>query len=130
MTEHSSIPFVMFFLAEYGSIILMSTFFVIMFLGGYLIPTFGLISYDIVVWLEPVALGLKTSIILFIFIWVRATYPRLRFDQLILLCWCSLLPITLAFFFLIPSILITFNSPPWLQGFILTSFTRLAALPL
>jgi len=48
--------------------------------------------------------------------WVRATYPRLRFDQLITLCWCSLLPITLAFFFLVPSLLITFNSPPSLSN--------------
>jgi hypothetical protein len=48
----------------------------------------------------------------------RATYPRLRFDQLITLCWCSILPITLAFFFLVPSILITFslNSPPSLDS--------------
>jgi hypothetical protein len=50
--------------------------------------------------------------------WVRATYPRLRFDQLISLSWCSILPVTLAFFFLVPSILITFtlNSPPSLDS--------------
>lgn len=53
----------------------------------------------------------------FIISGVRATYPRLRFDQLITLGWCSILPITLAFFFLVPSILITFslNSPPLLS---------------
>lgn len=92
----------------------MSGFFSILFLGGYLIPSFGFIDHYILIWLEPFALGLKICIILFIFIWVRATFPRLRFDQLITLCWCSLLPITLAFFFLIPSVLITFsfNSPP------------------
>ena len=63
------------------------------------------------IWLQPIVLGLKTSLILFLFIWVRASYPRLRFDQLMLFCWTGLLPITLAFFILIPSILIAFNSP-------------------
>jgi NADH-ubiquinone oxidoreductase chain 1 len=69
-TEHSSVPYVMFFLAEYGSIILMSSLFSILFLGGYHVPTFGLLSFDTIVWLQPIALGFKTSIILFIFIWV------------------------------------------------------------
>lgn len=46
--------------------------------------------------------------------WVRASFPRLRFDQLMVLGWCHILPITLAFFLLIPSLLITFNSPPTL----------------
>lgn len=74
MTEHSSIPFVYFFLAEYASIILVSSFFSILFLGGYLIPTFGIISYDTTMWFQPVALGLKTSLILFIFIWVSLAH--------------------------------------------------------
>jgi NADH-ubiquinone oxidoreductase chain 1 len=78
-TEHSSVPFVMFFLAEYGSIILMSTFFSIMFLGGYLVPTFGFISYDQTIWLQPIALGLKTSLILFIFIWVISSPQILNY---------------------------------------------------
>ena len=111
MTEHSALPFAYFFLAEYGSIILISTFIVILFLGGYLIPDFGIISPEIMIWLQPIALGLKTSLILFMFIWTRASYPRLRFDQLMLFCWTGLLPITLAFFIFIPSILIAFNSP-------------------
>lgn len=51
----------------------MSTFFSIMFLGGYLVPTFGLISYDSTLWFQPIALGLKTSLILFIFIWVSGS---------------------------------------------------------
>jgi NADH-ubiquinone oxidoreductase chain 1 len=111
MTEHSALPFAYFFLAEYGSIILISTFTTILFLGGYLIPDFGFILPDIMIWLQPIALGIKTSFILFLFIWARASYPRLRFDQLMLFCWTALLPITLAFFILVPSILIAFNSP-------------------
>jgi NADH:ubiquinone oxidoreductase subunit H len=111
MTEHSALPFAYFFLAEYASIILISTFTSILFLGGYLIPDFGIISPDIIIWFQPIVLGLKTSLILFLFIWVRASYPRLRFDQLMTFCWTALLPLTLAFFILVPSILIAFNSP-------------------
>jgi NADH:ubiquinone oxidoreductase subunit H len=110
MTEHSALPFAYFFLAEYGSIILISTFIAILFLGGYLIPDLGgLISPNLMVWLQPIILGLKTSIILFMFIWARASYPRLRFDQLMTFCWTALLPLTLAFFIFVPSILIVFN---------------------
>jgi NADH:ubiquinone oxidoreductase subunit H len=111
MTEHSALPFAYFFLAEYGSIIFISTFTAILFLGGYLMPDFGIISADLMIWLQPFVLGLKTSFILFCFIWVRACYPRLRFDQLMTFCWTVLLPLTLAFFILVPSILIAFNSP-------------------
>jgi NADH:ubiquinone oxidoreductase subunit H len=108
MTEHSALPFAYFFLAEYGSIIFISTFTVILFLGGYLIPDFGFISSDLMVWLQPFALGIKTSLILFCFIWVRACYPRLRFDQLMTFCWTVLLPLTLAFFILVSSISVIF----------------------
>jgi len=126
MTEYSSIPFVMFFLSEYMNIYLMSTLFSIMLLGGYHLPTFSSISYDFTIWLEPIALGIKSSFIFFIFIWVRATLPRLRFDQLIIFGWCSILPIILALFILIPSILITFiNSPTSLSC--INFFTCLAS---
>ena len=111
MTEHSALPFAYFFLAEYSSIILISTFTVILFFGGYLIPFNSFFSPDFIIWFQPISLGLKTSFILFLFIWTRASYPRLRFDQLMSLTWTILLPITLAFFLLIPSILIAFNSP-------------------
>jgi NADH:ubiquinone oxidoreductase subunit H len=69
-TEHSSVPFVMFFLAEYASIILMSTLISILFLGGYLVP-FVSIENPTFVSMEGLALGLKTSLILFIYIWVN-----------------------------------------------------------
>jgi NADH-ubiquinone oxidoreductase chain 1 len=69
-TEHSSVPFVMFFLAEYASIILMSTLISILFLGGYLVP-FVSIENPTFVSMEGLSLGLKTSLILFIYIWVN-----------------------------------------------------------
>jgi NADH:ubiquinone oxidoreductase subunit H len=86
-TEHSSLPFAYFFLAEYGSIIFISTFTVILFFGFW-IPLYIILPF-----------------ILTTFIWVRASYPRLRYDQLMSLCWTSILPFSFAFFLLVASIL-------------------------
>nr|QUQ05914.1 NADH dehydrogenase subunit 1 [Microconidiobolus nodosus] len=105
MTEHSSLSFAYFFLGEYGNIILISTVTSILFLGGYLVPEMGWITNI----LEPIVLGIKTSVLIFIFIWVRASFPRLRFDQLMLFCWTGILPIVLGFFILIASIMVGFN---------------------
>jgi NADH-quinone oxidoreductase subunit H len=77
--EYASMGFALFFLAEYGSIILMSVFTVIMFLGGWLFNSF-------LFFLNPFILGLKTAFVLFFFIWVRASFPRYRVDQLMRLC--------------------------------------------
>jgi NADH:ubiquinone oxidoreductase subunit H len=107
-TEHSSLPFVLFFLSEYASIILMSTLTSILFLGGYLSP-FPTISNPTYFSLEALILGLKTCVILFIFIWIRASFPRFRFDQLMRFIWTGLLPVALAFIILVPSILIAFD---------------------
>ena len=70
-TEHSSVPFVMFFLAEYASIILMSSLFSILFLGGYLVP-FVSFENPTFLSLEGLALGLKVCLLLFIYIWVNS----------------------------------------------------------
>jgi NADH-ubiquinone oxidoreductase chain 1 len=70
-TEHSSVPFVMFFLAEYASIILMSSLFSILFLGGYLVP-FVSFENPTFLSLEALALGLKVCLLLFIYIWVNS----------------------------------------------------------
>lgn len=107
-TEHSSVPFVMFFLAEYASIILMSTLISILFLGGYLVP-FVSIENPTFISMEGLALGLKTSVILFIYIWVRASFPRLRYDQLMSFTWTGMLPLVLGFIILVPSILVAFE---------------------
>lgn len=107
-TEHSSVPFVLFFLAEYGSIILMSTLVSMLFLGGYLIP-FISIENPTFLSMEGLALGIKTCLILFIFIWVRASFPRLRYDQLMSFTWTGMLPVTLGLIILVPSILMAFE---------------------
>jgi len=102
-TEHSAVPFVLFFLGEYSSIILIASLTVILFLGGWiLIPLTKFDSWGI----SSFIFGIKVSSILFLFIWVRATFPRLRFDQLISICWTSLLPLTIAFIITIPAIIL------------------------
>ena len=109
-TEHSSVPFVFFFLAEYCSIVLFSCITSILFLGGYHMPE--LFINDSFINLQSIILGLKTCIFCFMFVWVRATLPRMRYDALIELCWLNLLPVCVAFIILVPSILIAFDISP------------------
>ena len=110
-TEHSSIIFVFFFLAEYSSIVLFSTITAILFLGGYNIPE--LFINNSFINLQSIILGLKTCIFCYMFVWFRATLPRLRYDQLIEFCWLNLLPVAVAFIILIPSILVAFDISPY-----------------
>lgn len=106
-TEHSSIIFVFFFLAEYSSIVLFSVITSIFFFGGYHFPE--LIINNSIFNLQSIILGLKTCIFCFLFVWFRATLPRLRYDQLIQFCWLKLLPIAIALIILVPSLLISFD---------------------
>ena len=102
--EYSSMSFALFFLAEYCHIILMSTFGVLLFLGGWLLPfnIFGITpSFYNFVWF-----AIKIVIIVFLFIWIRATYPRIRYDQLMTLLWKSYLPLSGGFVILVSGILI------------------------
>jgi NADH-quinone oxidoreductase subunit H len=96
--------FALFFLAEYGSIIAMSILTVLIFLGGWLSINFSLLFL-----MEPFVLAFKTSFILFFFIWVRASFPRYRVDQLMRLCWKIFLPLVLAFVLLNFSVVFIFN---------------------
>ena len=102
--EYASMGFALFFLAEYGSIILMSVLTVLLFLGGWLSTSF----YYLFI-IDPFILGFKTAFILFFFIWVRASFPRYRVDQLMRLCWKIFLPLSFAFVLFIFSILFCFN---------------------
>src|SRR6266403_1199583 len=110
-TEHSSVPFVFFFLAEYCSIVLFSTITAIFFLGGYNFPE--LFVNESYINITSIVLGLKTCIFCFMFVWFRATLPRLRYDALIELCWLNLLPVAVAFIILVPSILVAFDIAPY-----------------
>lgn len=84
ITEHSGIIFVFFFLAEYCSIVLISTFTAILFIGGYHLPE--IFSNSSFINLQSVILGIKALFFIFVFVWIRATLPRMRFDQIIIFC--------------------------------------------
>lgn len=100
--EYSSMPFALFFLGEYANMILMSGMTTILFMGGWL-PPFGIEALAIV----PGALWFfaKTAFILFVFLWVRGTFPRYRYDQLMRLGWKIFLPLTLIWVVLVAGVL-------------------------
>jgi NADH-ubiquinone oxidoreductase chain 1 len=109
-TEHSSVPFVFFFLAEYSSIVLFSCITAVLFFGGYLLPE--IFVNETIINLQSIVLALKTSLICFLFVWFRATLPRLRYDQLMIFCWTGLLPIAIALVALVPGLLMAFDISP------------------
>jgi NADH-quinone oxidoreductase subunit H len=89
-TEYSGMKFALFFMAEYIKIIAMSMIAATLFLGGYLGPFISQFP-----WLGPIYLFIKTVIMVFIWIWVRATFPRFRYDRLMAFGWKVLLPLAL-----------------------------------
>ena len=115
--EYSGMAFALFFLAEYASMILISTLTALLFFGGWLSP-FGSTSGDIPVlglflgdgfhWLL-----LKTLVFLFFYLWFRATFPRYRYDQIMRLGWKILIPVTLVWIFG-EGVAIAFGWKPWL----------------
>lgn len=177
MTEHAAVVFVFFFLAEYGSIVLMCILTSLLFLGGYL-PIYSIfyftaglfdfissvfffvnwhsflvihfdslliadqIAYDLISnpilfftqtfttgpahnFIESIltnpnldgllyglTIGVKSSIMIFVFIWARASFPRIRFDQLMAFCWTVLLPILFASIIFVPCVLFSFDLFP------------------
>jgi NADH-quinone oxidoreductase subunit H len=90
MVEYSGMAFAMFFLAEYANMLLVSILCVIMFLGGWLPPVEALGFVPGWIWL-----GLKTFVVVTMFLWVRATFPRFRYDQIMRLGWKIFIPVTL-----------------------------------
>lgn len=149
MTEHAAVIFVFFFLAEYGSIVLICILNTMLFLGGYLFDytiLFNILNglqylFDSILLLDftgsvatqygtgyegteifnspllegmisGLTIGIKSCIMIFVFIWVRASFPRIRFDQLMSFSWTILLPIIIAFIVLIPCIVYSFEIIP------------------
>jgi NADH-quinone oxidoreductase subunit H len=107
--EYSSMGFALFFLGEYANMIVMSSLCALFFLGGWL-PPFNLAIFY---WLPGVFwFGIKIVFFLFVFIWVRAAFPRYRYDQLMRLGWKVLLPLSLAWVVLVSGILISFDWLP------------------
>ncbi len=111
--EYSGLLFAIFFLAEYANMILIAALTVIMFLGGWLSPFQGTFLEAGFAWVPGIFwFLLKISIILFSFLWLRATFPRYRYDQIMRLGWKVFIPITLVWIFVI-GIAILAKLPPW-----------------
>ena len=107
--EYSAMGFALFFLGEYANMILMCSLTTILFFGGWLPP----LNLAVLYWISPtIWFGLKTTLLLFGFIWVRSSFPRYRYDQLMRLGWKILLPLALAWVFLISGLLLSFNWLP------------------
>jgi NADH-quinone oxidoreductase subunit H len=115
--EYSGMRFAMFFLAEYVNIFTMSAIAATLFLGGWNGPTFdGTLPAFISGLLPIVWFLLKTYLIIFLFFWIRATLPRLRYDQLMTLGWKRLIPAALAWLVLSSVVMgLRQFGPPWSQ---------------
>ena len=107
--EYSAMTFALFFLGEYANMILMAGMTTILFLGGWL-PILDVAPFN---WVPgPIWFALKMAFVLFIFLWVRATFPRYRYDQLMRLGWKVFLPISLAAVVIVGGIVVTFDINP------------------
>jgi len=97
-TEYSSVKFAMFFLAEYAAMITSAALAVVLFLGGWHVPGLGALGLPplLTELIQVCAFVLKVGFFLFAFVWMRWTFPRFRYDQLMRLCWKVLLPLALA----------------------------------
>ena len=108
--EYGAMTFGLFFLGEYANMILMSGMTAILFLGGWLSP----IPFAPFTWVPgPIWFILKICAVLFMFVWVRATFPRFRYDQLMRLGWKVFLPLSLGWLVLTAGVLLAFG---WLPG--------------
>ncbi len=118
--EYSAMTFSVFFLAEYANIILISLLTATMFLGGWLSPFEGILPESM---LTGGGLGLllgsgihwlllKTAFFMFLFLWIRATYPRYRYDQIMRLGWKVFIPITIVWLMVVAAMVVG-NVGPW-----------------
>tara|TARA_B100000161_G_scaffold251064_1_gene209801 strand:- start:155 stop:1108 length:954 start_codon:yes stop_codon:yes gene_type:complete len=107
--EYSSMTFALFFLGEYANMILMSGMTAVLFLGGWL-PPFDIEPFT---WVPGIIwFALKIALCLFVFLWVRATFPRYRYDQLMRLGWKVFLPFSLLWVVVTAGALVTFDWLP------------------
>ncbi len=112
--EYSAIGFAIFFMSEYASMILISTSIVIFFMGGWLSPFENIPMLNDIFFVVPgfVWLLIKISFFLFVYLWVRATFPRYRYDQLMRLGWKVLIPVTIIWV-IVTSLMVVSNLKPW-----------------
>ena len=112
--EYSAIGFALFFLAEYASMILIATLMTLLFVGGWLspfehVPILGDIFFFVpgIVWFFA-----KIGFFLFVYLWVRATFPRYRYDQLLRLGWKVLIPVTIVWV-VVTALMVVAQVKPW-----------------
>lgn len=112
--EYSGITFGLFFLAEYANMILVSMIGSLLFLGGWLSPFQGIPGLEILfAWVPGIFwLLIKTSLFLFLFLWMRATLPRYRYDQIMRLGWKILIPVTLVWITVV-AVAVQLHIGPW-----------------
>ena len=107
--EYSAMGFALFFLGEYANMILMCSLTTTLFFGGWF-PILNFIPFS---WVSPtIWYGLKTTFLLFSFIWVRSSLPRYRYDQLMRLGWKIFLPLALGWVFFVSGVLLSLNWLP------------------
>ncbi|WP_374335879.1 NADH-quinone oxidoreductase subunit NuoH [Leeia sp.] len=107
--EYSGMAFAIFFLGEYANMILISALASLMFLGGWLSPfpaSWGVLGQGSILWLLA-----KMAFFLFVFLWIRATFPRYRYDQIMRLGWKVFIPVTLIWVVVIAVVMQTPYSP-------------------
>ena len=107
--EYSAMTFALFFLGEYANMILMAAMTTVLFLGGWL-PPMDIVPFTLLP--GPVWFAFKIAAVLFIFLWVRATFPRYRYDQLMRLGWKVFLPISLAAVVVVGGAVVAFDLAP------------------
>ena len=117
--EYSGIAFALFFLAEYANMILISALTAVFFFGGWQAPFEGYLSPDsappALAWLATPSFGwlfLKVFLLVFLFLWFRATFPRYRYDQIMRLGWKALIPVTLVWIG-VEMLLAVYHIGPW-----------------
>ena len=111
--DYSGMAFALFFIAEYVNMILISALTVVFFFGGWLSPFDGWLADD--AWLATPSFfwfGLKTLFPMFTFLWLRATFPRYRYDQIMRLGWKALIPVTLVWL-LVEGVMVYLHVGPW-----------------
>lgn len=112
--EYSGVTFALFFLAEYAAMVLISMLLALFFLGGWLSPFEGVPVLGAATAFIPgmVWLFAKTGFFLFVYLWIRATFPRYRYDQLMRLGWKVLIPTTIVWIVVL-GLMIKAQCPPW-----------------
>jgi NADH-quinone oxidoreductase subunit H len=112
--EYSGVGFALFFMAEYASMVLVSVMLSLLFVGGWLSPFEGIPWLNQLFFFVPAFgwLALKTAFFLFVYLWIRATFPRYRYDQLMRLGWKVLIPTTIVWI-VVTAVMVMSHLKPW-----------------